>query len=346
MKRKFFFFYIILIVILLAFPSNSIFAHPSLSSSLRIYGADRYKTAVEISKYGWASADNIILARGDDFPDALSAVSLAAKYNAPILLTRPNSLDDTTIGEMFRLFGLFYKPGAKHVIILGSADAVSPEVVSQIEERVGLDNASIHRLGGASRYDTTVLIGDWLDYWSSDTAVIATGENFPDALAVSPLAGIKKMPIILVKGTQLSSDAQNLLKKLKIDKTIIVGGADVVSAGIENWLKSNGYSTLRFAGRDRYNTAKTINDYAISPQMGISPQTIFINTGENFPDALSTGSLAVINQSILTLTASNSVPSDTSGFFTQNKSRISNLFFIGGQDVITEAVKKQIEGYF
>ncbi|MFP3441662.1 cell wall-binding repeat-containing protein, partial [Pantoea sp. SIMBA_133] len=52
----------------------------------RISGKDRYKTAIEVSKAGWEKSDTVVLARGDEYPDALAGAPLAYKYDAPILL--------------------------------------------------------------------------------------------------------------------------------------------------------------------------------------------------------------------------------------------------------------------
>lgn len=53
----------------------------------RLWGSDRYGTAVEISKKGWTASEYVIIARGSGYTDALCAGPLARKYNAPILLT-------------------------------------------------------------------------------------------------------------------------------------------------------------------------------------------------------------------------------------------------------------------
>ncbi|NLI94099.1 MAG: cell wall-binding repeat-containing protein [Peptococcaceae bacterium] len=74
----------------------------------RLEGTDRYKTAAAISRKGWDISDYAVLARGDDFADALCAGPLAAKYNAPILMTEPNELNTATLDEMKRL-------GVKHL---------------------------------------------------------------------------------------------------------------------------------------------------------------------------------------------------------------------------------------
>jgi len=84
----------------------------------RISGEDRYQTAVAISQKGWQTAEYAVLARGDSFADALCAGPLALKYNGPILLTEPDSLNQNTLAELKRL-------NVKHLIIVGGTGAVS-----------------------------------------------------------------------------------------------------------------------------------------------------------------------------------------------------------------------------
>ena len=69
----------------------------------RIQGGSRFLTAVEISKAGWTGATNIVLARSDDYADALAGVPLAYRLDAPILLTPPSRLDSDTLAEIKRL---------------------------------------------------------------------------------------------------------------------------------------------------------------------------------------------------------------------------------------------------
>ncbi|MBS4031759.1 MAG: cell wall-binding repeat-containing protein [Clostridiales bacterium] len=88
----------------------------------RIFGSDRFLTAVEVSKTGWQQAETVVLARADEYADALAGAPLAYKYNAPILLTLKDSLNKSARDEITRL-------KATRVIILGGSQAVSDSYV-------------------------------------------------------------------------------------------------------------------------------------------------------------------------------------------------------------------------
>ena len=113
----------------------------------RLEGADRYETAVQISKQGWKTADTVIIVRGDDFADALAAAPLAYKYDAPILLTRTNDLHASTIKEIKRL-------GATHAIIVGGTSAVSKTVYKSLSS----SKLWVKRIDGANRFETAAAV--------------------------------------------------------------------------------------------------------------------------------------------------------------------------------------------
>ncbi len=104
----------------------------------RLSGLNRFETATAISQEGWLNgADTVVLARGYDFPDALAGTTLAYQLDAPMLLTHDTNLTSTTKTEILRL-------KAKKVILLGSSDAISPEVEKELKG-MGLQ---VNRIGG------------------------------------------------------------------------------------------------------------------------------------------------------------------------------------------------------
>lgn len=308
---------------------------PSQNKSIRLYGETRYETAVAISKEGWASSDKVVLARGDLFPDALAGAPLAAKYNAPILLTNPEYLTASTQDEIIRL-------KAKEVFILGSGDAVSGEVVSDLENKCSIANANIHRYGGVTRYETAYEIAKQLSKPANKTAIIATGENYPDALSAASVAAYKGMPILLVKGglSPIPDATQQALKDLGIESVALMGGEDVIPAHNVEWFAEQNYKIQRYAGDTRYDTCKEIANWSLTLGMGV--KTIALAVGENFPDALTIGPLAAKNKAPLILVRE-FVPKSIEEWVSQNKGKINTLYIAGGPDVVSEDVVSQIK---
>lgn len=263
--------------------------HFTIYNEIKRYaGADRYKTAVEISKEGWTSAGTVVLATGTNFPDALAGGPLAYQEDAPILLTQGNSLNAATKTEIERL-------GASKVIILGKEGAVSAGVSNELK-KMGL---SIDRIGGSDRFDTAAQIAKRL---KSDKAVLANGRNFPDALSIAPYASRNGIPILLTDKDDLPSVTKQALTGKK--STIIAGGTGVVSDKVKSQLPE----PTRYGGKDRYDTGRNIiSNLAMGQTTGI------VATGLNYPDALAGSVLAAKKNAPILLVPGDSIPSSIQG---------------------------------
>jgi putative cell wall-binding protein len=84
-------------------------------------GADRYETAVAVSKASFGSADRVFIATGANFPDGLAGGPAGAQLRAPLLLVRPDALPTAVRNELLRL-------DPARVTILGGPNAVSESV--------------------------------------------------------------------------------------------------------------------------------------------------------------------------------------------------------------------------
>lgn len=187
----------------------------------RVEGKDRYETAANLAKM-FGSADKVYLASGEDkaFADALTGAARAGMEGAPVLLTRPGSVPAATAEALTQL-------GADEVVVLGGTKAVSGEVYAQ----VGADE----RLSGADRYGTAVAVSK---VHEPDVPVvyIASGVNFPDALAGSALAGSESVPVLLTKQGSLPGSTLAELNRLDPDRVVILGGTAAVSQAVEDQL--------------------------------------------------------------------------------------------------------------
>ncbi|MEY9926929.1 hypothetical protein ABH926_001554 [Catenulispora sp. GP43] len=174
----------------------------------RISGSDRYGTAIAVSRSAWTSgsARAVVLARGDEAPDALSGVPSAAHVGGPLLLTDPAALEATTRAEIDRVLG----GPASHrtVYILGGESAVSPA----IEKGLVSAGYRVVRYFGADRAGTALSVAQQA-FPSAPGAVIATGTDFADALAAGPLAADLGEPILLTGQWTISDAAWNWLQQ-------------------------------------------------------------------------------------------------------------------------------------
>lgn len=303
----------------------------------RLAGADRYQTAVAISQKGWPTSNLVILSRGDDFPDALSASSLAGKYNCPILLTQTDYLNPATSEEIKRL-------KAEEAIVLGTEDVISERVVDDLTGNCHILPNKITRIGGETRYETSALIAEKLISGGQTTpnfSFISYGENYPDALSASSIAYFNQVPILLVRKDSIPEKIKETLEKLKINSVIITGQDDVVLESVKKWLADNGYKTKRLGGETRYETCAQIAEYG-KQNLNLNPAICGICYGENFPDALTLAPFSGKYKAPILLSRNDFLPDKIKDFIDNNKQNIFRVYIAGESDVVSEEVKEEI----
>jgi len=249
----------------------------------RLSGADRFATAVELSTVIAPddSAITVYLADGMNYPDALAAGPAAIAQGGVLLLTRRDSLPDVTRRELERI-----RPA--RVVIVGGAGAVSAAVEADVTAT--LPGAQVDRAAGATRYETGEEVVRDAFPEGAVTALVATGRNYPDALAAGPAAGVAGAPVILVDGaaSAVSAATMTLLDDLGVEEVFIVGGKGAVSPGVEASLGTRfGTGVHRVDGATRYETAANLN-WAFFEVA----ERAFLASGQNFPDALAGAPLA------------------------------------------------------
>ncbi|MBP6996582.1 MAG: cell wall-binding repeat-containing protein [Phycicoccus sp.] len=257
-------------------------------SLVRLAGPDRYDTSVALSQKAFPTgASKVFIATGENFPDGLAASAVAGQLGAPVLLTTGAALPASVQTEILRL-------APTTVYLVGGSDVVSNAVGTTVSSI--LPGATVTRVSGADRNDTAEQLARLLPT-QNKAAFLATGENFPDALAAAPAAALAKGPLLLTWNSGLAPASAAELARLRPAVTYIVGGSDVVSTAIENAVRSaSGGSVVRLAGDDRYATAEAIADHFGSSSVPV----IGIATGEDYPDALGAGA-AVASKSGLIL---------------------------------------------
>lgn len=284
-----------------------------------VKGASRYETAVKVSQTSFpTTAPAVVLATGANFPDALCAAPLATAYGGPILLVPPaSSLDAKVLAELNRL-----RP--TNVFVIGSSAAVSAGIEAQVKALSW--SPTVTRLAGADRFSTSAMVADAVKSkrGSVSKVIVANGMNYPDALAVAPLAAQNGWPILLTKTTSLPSQTVSAVSSMAAGSSLIVGSSASVSSAVESQLPS----PLRKGGANRYETCAMIADYAAS--LGMKYEYVGTTVGTNFPDALAAGPLFAQKNGILLLTAPNALASPVSSRLTANKASVTSFVVIGG----------------
>ncbi|MGI8372633.1 cell wall-binding repeat-containing protein [Priestia megaterium] len=186
----------------------------------RIGGKDRFETAALIGDKLGNSSNEAIIVFGFNFPDALAIAPYAAKNGIPIYLTKKDKLPDVTYNKI---------KGKKKNYIIGSEEVISKAVADKIP--------NAQRIGGKDRFQTSAKIVKTLEDSVPD-AFVATGENFPDALAGASLIAKLDSKLLLVKQNELPDSVKQEIISTNSSSFTILGSEKVVSKKVENELLS------------------------------------------------------------------------------------------------------------
>ncbi len=296
----------------------------------RIGGADRYEASASISRQTFPPGVPVaFIASGQGFADALAGSATAGWKSAPVLLVTRDSVPGAIREELRRL-------APKSIVILGGTSTIAPTVEAELSSLT----SSVSRLAGADRYATAFVVSKYAvpaSFSSVQRAAIASGEGFADALAGSPLAGCLRSPVLLTPRSALAPGLVDELSRLGARSTDVFGGPSSVSDAVFRDLQAVSRSG-RYAGADRYATAADVAD-----EFGVTGSTVYVASGETYPDALSASAAAIQSCSPVVLTTAASLPDATKAALTRLQPR--RIVVVGGPRTVTDAVLTELEGY-
>lgn len=320
-------------------------------------GDRRYETAVQVSRRTFAdgalAGNYVVVATGESFPDALSAASLCGAYGSPLLLTEKGRLPSVVADEIMRL-------GAQYAVVIGGESAISEDTAAAIGQATGSRSKPV-RIAGKNRYETAFKVAERTKAVAGDTAVkqvfIASGSNFPDALAASAWAARTRSPLLLVDSKEPSLSSRNnietrvALEYLAVNKVYIVGGTTAVPQAIADDIRSRILArhdavsppVTRIGGADRYETARLIAQKAVDEGV-LDWAKPALATGANFPDALAGGPSQAASGSPLLLAnpAKRIGPGGVLSMLVGNRMDISEIRYLGSEGVLPRSIREDI----
>lgn len=142
----------------------------------------------------------------------------------------------------------------------------------------------VDRLAGKNRYETSVRISK--EYATvGGKVIVASGENYADALSGSPLSGEIDAPILLTSAKETPAAVKAEINRIHPAKTYVLGGSSSVSDTQLNTLPNS----QRVAGKDRIETSIKVNELR-KENVTLEKESIY--NAHNYPDALAAGPLA------------------------------------------------------
>lgn len=241
----------------------------ALSSIDKIQGEDRYETAAKIAdKQNYTTA--ILVNSDKSLADGLSASGLAGAIDAPILLTKKDSIPIATIKKL---------EGVNKVYIIGLEKTIGKKVEDELRKK----GIKVERLGGNGRIETSYTVAKEINEITKINKVILTNayKGEADAMSVAPVAVRDDAPIILTNGQNIPFDAKNI-------ESYVIGGKTSMSDKLVQDTNSE-----RLGGVDRFDTNKKIINKFYS-----GSKEFYITKAYNLVDAL-TGSTIAKNTPIV-----------------------------------------------
>lgn len=272
----------------------------------RIGGITRVSTSTLLLDNA-ANKSEVVLATGRNFPDGLVAGALAGASKSGVVLTMgTNAIEPETLSKLKSV-------GTSKVTIVGGTGAVSQGV----EDSLKAAGIQVVRIAGTDRYDTAFQVFEnmkangklKLNARGEPHVFVATGRDFPDALAASAVAAKIGAAVVLADTPE------------QVNRVVAGTRPYAVGAQIDKLMANMGVSMSGwFDGKDRYDTANKLVNWSLWK----GGDTVMVAVGTNFADALAAGPLAASTGQLLVLANPNSnilkVPAGT-----------KNLVFIGGE---------------
>jgi hypothetical protein len=296
---------------------------PFAPEVVRLGGPTRIDTAVEVSRDAFpdGTARTVVLARADDFPDAVAGGPLAVALDGPILLSGRDVVPDATRAEIDRVLA-----DDGEVVLLGGTAALSGSVAAE----VAAAGHPVRRVGGADRFETAVAIADALP--EPPTAlVLADGTTFADAVVAGPLAAVRGGAVLLTGGAALPDPTAAALARAGEVPVAAVGPAAVAaSTGLPGVERLDGSRS----GDVGVDVARAGFD---------APARVGLARRDLFPDALTAGAvLGRPDGGPLLLVDTGRLPDAVAAHLGAIAPTLRTALLLGGETAVGQAVAEAI----
>ncbi|HEY3317169.1 MAG TPA: S8 family serine peptidase [Coriobacteriia bacterium] len=201
----------------------------------------------------------------------------------------------------------------------------------------GTPGPGVTRVAGPDRYATAVQVSR-RHFTSADTVVLATGENFADALGASGLAGSYSAPILLTKRDSLPEVVAAEIRRLGATHVFVIGGTSAISSAVQSQLAAS-YTVKRVFGADRYATAAEVARELSAHETTPASAAILVN-GMSFADGTSIGAVAYATRMPVLMTRSTSLPAPTADMIA--RLGVKSVYIIGGPAAVSFDVEDSL----
>ena len=285
----------------------------------RISGDNRYASSAAVSEDAFeGGADEVVVVTGErETTDGVVGAALAARRDAPLLLTRRDEIPAAIEQELLRL-------APDRATLVGAEAAIEPVIEDELES-LGLD---VDRHGGQQRFDTARIVA--LEAGApTNTAIIVTGDEdrLIDGIYAAGLAAHLDAPVLLAGQDLVPPATQQAIEELDIHETIVVGGPSVVSESVEDSFPA----PLRLGGSNRHQTGLAVALFAL--ETGLETDHAYLTRDDSVIDAYTASSTG----DVLLTSPSTGL---TTGVRTALTELTSAATLVGGATALDEQVER------
>ncbi len=233
-----------------------------------------------------------------------------------------------------RLRGMVSGPGGQ--LYITTSNGSNDRVI-----RISPSKPAVSRVFGSDRYATAAALSRSAFPDGAARVFVATGADFPDALAGGAAAGHLGNPVLLVTKSSIPAATRTELDRLNPQRIVVLGGTSVISEAVRTGLQA--YASTgeapRIAGADRYATAAAIS----ATYYPSNVPAAFVATGSGFADALAGAPAAALRDSPLLLVTRDGIPTATRNELTRLHPQ--RIYVLGGGASISSAVGVALGAY-
>ena len=287
----------------------------------RAEGKNRYETAAASADmlkqiYGIEKFDNLVVASGDSYADALAGSYLAKSKKAPILLV--NNAAEAFVKEYIE----------KNVNAGGTVYILGGEGVVSKRFEDSITGYNVKRLGGRDRFETNLNILKEAGA-ASDEILVCSAWDFADSLSASSTG----RPVLLVDDS-LKDIQKEYLSSLGSRNYYLIGGTGAVKPAVESEINEYGMAE-RIAGANRFATSEAIAMKFFPAGSG----KLVIVSGDDFPDGLTGGPIAIAESAPIVLV--NKLNSAEAEKYIE-RFGVKKLIVIGGNGSVADALIEEL----
>lgn len=288
---------------------------PSFANGLKVSyvsGQTVKETSNILDNFLFDEVENLFLASGDDYADALTGGVYMGEMNGSLFLVEDKKIEKKSYEKIAK---------AKNVYVIGGEARIPDSLVKDLKNYRG-------RIAGNNRYETAQQVANIVG--SERNILITSGENFPDALAASALAIHKDYNIILTAKNSVPAATKEYLAKNKDKLVYFIGGEAAISNSVKREIFSimgkntNDVGKHIIAGKNRYETSK-----AAAEAFGNFDNAVIAN-GSDYQDALIGTSLAAQKTAPMLLTTSPTQAEDLSNYLSSKG--LSEVYGVSTKD--------------